>query len=135
MALIDWNDRLSVNVREIDQQHQKLVAMINELNDAMRERRAKEVLGKIIDGLISYTATHFSTEEKYFTQYQYPETAVHAIEHKNFVKKVTEFKTAFDNDQMMLSIDVINFLRDWLVKHIQGTDKKYGPFLNKKGIT
>ncbi|MGA2938094.1 MAG: hemerythrin domain-containing protein [Syntrophobacteraceae bacterium] len=63
MALIQWNDSLSVNVVDIDKQHQKLVGMINELNDAMRQGKGKDALGKIVNGLIIYAGTHFKTEE------------------------------------------------------------------------
>jgi hemerythrin len=59
MALITWNDSLSVKVAEIDEQHKKLIAMINELNDAMRLGKGKDVLGKIVNGLVTYTTTHF----------------------------------------------------------------------------
>ena len=68
MALLQWSDALSVGVVEIDRQHQKLVTMINDLNDAMRAGKGKDALGKTIAELIAYAATHFKTEEKYFDQ-------------------------------------------------------------------
>ena len=134
MALIEWNENLSVNVDEIDAQHQQLVGLINDLNDAMREKRAKEALGGIIDSLTDYAVRHFSTEENYFEKFEYPETRVHKKEHNNFVEKVAIFKKGFDEGKVLLSIDVIDFLKDWLINHIQGSDKKYGPFLNEKGL-
>lgn len=72
MALIQWDDSFSVKVAEIDQQHKRLIVMINELHDAMKQGKGKDALGKIINGLISYTATHFDTEERYFDQFEYP---------------------------------------------------------------
>lgn len=134
MTLIQWNDNFSVNVAEIDRQHQKLVAMINELHNAMRERKARDVLGRIIDGLIQYTATHFATEEKYFDRFNYPGATAHKKEHNDFVKKVKEFQQGFDEGRILLSMDVMNFLQDWLVTHIQGSDKKFGPFFNDNGL-
>jgi len=65
MALISWNDNLSVHVGEIDRQHQQLIKMINDLDDAMKQGKGKEVLGKIVKGLSDYTAYHFSTEERF----------------------------------------------------------------------
>ena len=65
MALIQWNNDLSVNVKEIDTQHQNLIRMINELFDAMKVGKGTEVLGKIFLQLTNYTKTHFQTEEKY----------------------------------------------------------------------
>jgi hemerythrin len=134
MALIQWNDSLSVHVAEIDQQHKKLIDMINELNDAMRGGKGKDILGKIINNLINYTATHFKTEEKYFAQFGYPDTDNHQKEHAAFVQKVTGFKDGFEEKRLSLTIEVMNFLSDWLKNHIMGTDKKYSPFFNEKGL-
>ncbi len=134
MGLVTYNDSFSVNVSEIDQQHQKLFSIINKLDDAMRERRAKDILGEIINDLINYTTAHFTLEEKYFDQFDYYDTAPHKKEHNDFVKKVMDFKKAFDENRLMLSIDIISFLQDWLASHIKGNDKKYGPFFNEKGL-
>ena len=135
MALIDWDNGMSVNVAEIDTQHKRLVELINELNEAMRNRTAKDVLKEIIDKLADYAAVHFSTEEGYFDQFGYPKAGPHRREHKAFVKKVADFQKGFEEGQLMLSIDVINFLKDWLLNHIQGVDKQYSAFFNENGLT
>lgn len=134
MSLIRWNDNLSVNIKVIDQQHKKLVDSINELNDAMKLGKGKEVMGKIINNLISYTATHFRTEEKYFAQFGYPDLANHKKEHDAFVQKVSEFKDKFEKGRIMMTIEVMNFLSDWLKNHILVTDKLYVEFFNAKGL-
>lgn len=134
MPIIDWSESYSVKIAEIDRQHQKLIAMINDLNDAMKEGKGKNVLGKIISGLASYTKTHFKTEERYFDRYNYPGTETHKKEHEKFVQTVRNFQQEFENGQIMLTIDVMSFLSDWLVKHIKGSDQKYSQFLNEKGL-
>ena len=134
MALINWSDSLSVNVKEIDLQHRKLIDMINELNEAMRIGKGKDSLGQILKGLISYTATHFRQEERYFDKYGYPDTVNHKKEHVAFVKKVTEFKDGFEKNNLAVTMEVMNFLSDWLKNHIKGTDKKYSKFFNEKGL-
>lgn len=134
MSLIEWNDTMSVSVAEIDNQHKKLVAMINELNDAMAKGKGKEAIGKIINELITYATTHFATEEKYFDMFKYPGALVHKKEHADFVKKVGEFQDGFSKGSLSLTIEVMRFLKDWLTKHILGSDKKYGPFFNEKGL-
>ena len=134
MALIQWNDSLSVNVVEIDKQHQKLVGMINELNDAMRQGKGKDALGKIVNGLIIYAGTHFKTEEKYFDQFGYPDTNSHKKEHLDFTAKVYEFKDGFDKGKIGLTLQVMDFLSDWLGHHIKSVDKRYGSFFNEKGL-
>ena len=134
MPLIQWNSSLSVNIAEIDRQHQKLVAMIKDLNDAMRQGKGKDVLGKIVNGLMIYTETHFRTEEAYFDQWGYLDANRHKKEHAEFTRKVAEFKTSFDTRHLGLSIEVMNFLSTWLQDHIKGSDMQYGPFLNEKGL-
>ncbi len=134
MSLIAWDDSLSVNVAEIDRQHQKLVAMINELHDAMKSGKGKDVMGKILSGLISYTDTHFKAEENYFVQFKYPDAASHIKEHVAFVKKVSDFQHDFEAGRLTVSIDTLYFLRDWLQGHIKGTDKKYSSFFHEKGL-
>ena len=134
MALITWNEKLSVNIAEIDKQHQKLIQMVNDLDDAMRQGKGRDLLGKILGDMIKYTSDHFTTEEKYFAQYSYPDAENHIKEHKTFVEKVLKFQREFEAKRFGLSTDIINFLCNWLNKHILGTDKKYGPFFNEKGI-
>jgi hemerythrin len=134
MALITWGEKLSVNVGEIDRQHQILITMINDLDAAMRQGKGKDILAKILSGLLDYTKSHFSLEEKYFAQFSYSDTRSHIKEHQLFVGKVAEFQKKFENGSISLSVDIINFLSDWLKKHIMGTDKKYGPFFNEKGL-
>ena len=134
MALLKWDDSFSVKVAEIDQQHLKLVSMINELHDAMKQGKGRDVLGGIVSGLISYTATHFNTEEKYFDRFGYPEADSHKKEHIAFVQKVSEFNDGFEKGKLALTIEVVNFLVDWLQKHIKGTDMRYSQFFNEKGL-
>ncbi len=134
MALAHWNDSFSVNVLEIDLQHKKLISMINELDEAMRRGEGKNILGKIVDHLINYAGTHFKTEEKYFAQFEYPDANKHKQEHAAFVQKVTDFKVGFNERRLSLTIEVMNFLSDWLKRHIMESDKQYGRFFNEKGL-
>jgi hemerythrin len=134
MALITWTDNLSVNVNEIDEQHKKLVMMINELNEAMQQGKGKDIIGNILIGLADCTGEHFSTEEKYFDQFKYPDSLVHTQEHQEFVERVGDFIKEFDAGKTMLSVQVMGFLKEWLVNHIQGSDKEYSPYFNQHGL-
>ena len=132
--MIQWDDSLSVNVAAIDLQHKKLVKMINELDDAMRLGKSRGMLGSTVNGLIGYVGVHFSTEEKYFEKFNYPEADQHTREHKAFSAKVDDFAKKFQTGQLGLSIDVMTFLSDWLGTHIKGTDKKYSACFNANGL-
>jgi hemerythrin-like metal-binding protein len=134
MPLVYWDESFSVNVAEIDAQHQTLFDLINKLYEAMKKGLGKEVLPKIIDELFNYVEKHFSTEEKYFDRFGYQETESHKLEHYNFLKKVSEFKKSYENGEIALTIDVITFLQNWLVTHIKVVDKKYSKFFNENGL-
>ena len=133
--IIEWNQSLSVNIGEIDKQHQKLVAMLNGLNEAMKSGKGKDALGGLLSEMVEYAATHFATEERLMDQYSYPATLAHKTEHVKFVTKVGDFKTQFDKGTAMISIQIMTFLSDWLKNHIMKTDKQYGPFFNGKRRT
>jgi hemerythrin len=134
MALLAWDPSYSVNVELIDKQHQMLVQMINDLHDAMNAGKDKELLGRLINRLHTYAAMHFAREEDFFNKFGYSETATHAKEHKDFEKRVADFETQFKAGRQSLSNDIITFLSDWLLKHIKGSDKRYGPYLNERGV-
>ncbi len=134
MALFEWNKSLSVNVAEIDRQHQKLVALINELTDDMQQGKSRELIGGIIADLEDYARYHFATEEKYFDQLNYPFAPTHKMEHNNFVAKVAAFKKKYQNGSLIVSIEMMNFLKDWVLDHLKGSDQRYSKFFNDKGL-
>jgi hemerythrin-like metal-binding protein len=134
MALIEWNGTLEVGIATIDGQHRQLVKVTNDLNDAMKSGKAKETLGSIIASLAQYTTTHFATEEGLFDKFAYPERAAHKKQHAEFVAKVSGFQKDFGAGKVALSIEVVNFLAQWLRNHICGDDRKYVPFLQKNGV-
>ncbi|MDD5674977.1 MAG: bacteriohemerythrin [Chitinivibrionales bacterium] len=134
MALMEWSDSYSVSIASIDEQHKKLVGMVNALNEAMATGKSKEGLQKTLTELINYTVEHFSYEERLFAQHGYLETVKHAGEHKKLAGQVLDFDKKFKAGELMLSIQMMNFLKDWLITHIGGSDKKYSGFLISKGV-
>ena len=134
MPIMNWTDAYSVGIAEIDNQHRKLIEMINTMHDAMIKGQAKAVMDKILDDMISYCASHFATEERLFSQHGYPDAAEHKDKHHKMTTKVLELQTQFKQGKATITFDVMDFLQQWLDKHILGTDKKYGPFLNSKGV-
>ncbi|MBX3042411.1 MAG: hemerythrin family protein [Candidatus Kapabacteria bacterium] len=134
MALISWNNSLSVNVTKFDDQHKVLVNLINDLHEAMMNGKGKLVIGKILQDLTSYSESHFAEEEKYFAQYSYPKTVTHIKEHRDFINKVIDFRQGYDSGKLSISVEVINFLKTWLQNHINVVDKEYSDFFNSKGL-
>ncbi len=134
MALIAWNKDLSVHVAEMDRQHRKFIDLINDLNDAIVRRKTRETVGGTLDVLLRYAGMHFAEEEKLFALYEYPDEAGQKNEHKKFIDKVAKLKKQHDDGSTVLGTAVTDFLSDWLTKHIMLEDKKYGPFMNRKGV-
>jgi len=134
MALMAWSPAFSVKVQKFDDQHKKLVDLVNQLHDAMKAGEGNTMLGVVLQSLIAYTASHFADEEKMMQTHAYPEYAKHKGEHEKLVKQVLELQQKFQAGSAMLTMSVMSFLKDWLVNHIQGEDKKYGVYFNAKGI-
>ena len=134
MALIDWNDRYSVNVKQFDDQHKKLIKMLNDLHEAMKQGKGQEALADILAGLVKYTNNHFADEERLMKLHQYAGYEQHKKEHNMLVIQVFEVQRNYHEGKTVPTQAVMTFLNEWLQKHIQGEDKKYGPFLNGKGV-
>ena len=135
MAFFEWSESLNVGVESINDQHKKLVAMVNDLHDAMQKGQAASALGKTLDGLINYTKSHFAYEEKLFADTGYADAAAHKLEHDKLTATVVEVQQKYNGGAGdSLSAGVMDFLKSWLVDHIQGTDRKYGPHLQAKGV-
>jgi hemerythrin-like metal-binding protein len=122
---------MSVDVEVIDRQHQRLFALIGRLREAMSRGEGNSVLREIVEGLVEYANIHFATEEGYFEASAYPDSDSHKQQHRDFVTKVTDFKQGFEDGRLMLTLDVMDFVSDWLVDHIQGSDASYAPFLDE----
>ena len=132
--LVEWKSSYSTGFDVIDEQHKHLVEMINELYLSFTDGKATDVVQKIIDDMIAYTKYHFTTEENFFKQYDYPATDEHTAQHNSFVDKVADFAIKLKNGELSVSFEVMNFLRDWLIVHIKGDDMKYVEYFKKNQI-
>ncbi len=126
---IKWGDQYSVNVNTIDSQHKKLVTLINQLHNAMSSGKARDVQAGILNQLINYTQKHFSYEEKILKESNFPGYLAHKFEHDNLTKKVIAFQKELLDGNTSISIELMQFLKKWLVNHILETDKKYSEHL------
>ena len=129
MGKIAWTESLNLDIEDIDIQHMKFLAIVNELLKAMEEKNAGEVQAKIIDELIAYAFYHFSKEERYFNKTDYPNAERHMKEHEGFVDKIIQFKEDFENKKITLTIEMINFMNNWWINHIRMSDRQYLPYV------
>lgn len=123
MSLFEWKPNYSVDIDEVDNQHKHLIDLMNNLHDAMLDKKSKDFLGDLIGELRSYTEYHFSEEEKNFKNPDSPNTKKHLEEHAYFIDKIRDFESGFKEGKFTLSMDILTFLKDWLLDHIQIIDK------------
>lgn len=134
MALINWTDGLSVKVESIDNQHKKLIDMINEFYELIREKSNNDLIANLVKNMKDYTINHFSYEERLLEKHGYVETVNHKQEHAQFINKVEDLEKRLNNGQIIVSFEITSFLKKWLCEHIQVSDMKYSGFLVKAGV-
>ena len=133
--LISWSEQYSVGINKFDEDHKVIISLINQLHNAMLENKAKEAISKILSVLTSYSATHFEREEMLLKQHNYPNLDVQKKEHAAFIKKIKDFETKYNQGRIItVSIEIVSFLKEWLIKHILAEDKEYSKFLISKGV-
>lgn len=135
MSLMSWTDSMSVGVKVLDEDHKKLVGMVNELHDGILGGRRAEALAKVLDELVAYTKTHFNREEALFAKTGYPKAAEHKQHHDELLKKAGDLQARYKEGQTsMLSLETMSFLKSWLAHHIGGDDQGYAPHFKSHGI-
>lgn len=134
MAKMNWSEDLSVGIEEIDDQHKQLVALVNELDEAIRKRKPKDAVRDIIDALVDYTLVHFKLEEDYFDKFGYEGAEAHKAEHAKLVEKMVDFRQGYIDDRPGLARKLMPFLSNWLVVHIMGSDKRFATCFKEHGL-
>ncbi len=136
MAYIDWKESYSVGIKLMDEHHKKLISIINELHEGISSGDSEKALRKTLSALVDYTKYHFTAEESLMTQYEYPEYSTHKESHQKLLKALSDLQHQYEEKKGGLTIilKIENFLSNWLINHILESDKKYGPYLNSKGV-
>ena len=134
MPLMMWTDKYSVNIKDVDTQHMKLVELLNGFHESMKLGKSKEVMGGLLRELADYTVYHFGSEEKLLKTHGYPAFIPHKKEHDALTKQVQDLGQRFSRGEPVMGVETMNFLKNWLNDHMLGTDKKYATFLNLKGV-
>ena len=129
MTFIPWTAALKLGVPIIDEQHRVLVDLINALHAAISDAAgARDAIADILEGLLDYTHNHFIVEEVLFQKHGYPDADKHLSEHSGFTGKMMNWLTRFEDGEDV-NLEVLDFLKDWLVHHICEEDRAYLPFL------
>jgi len=134
MSLITWTkEQFATNVSAHDAEHQEIFRLVNALGDAVGSGD-RAAVGKQLDALIATVAGHFASEEANFAKYGYPDAASHKAIHDKLVATCLDLQKKFHAGEAEITGETAGFVVGWLTDHIPNVDKKYGPFLNGKGV-
>lgn len=131
---LDWDDKYSVGVVEIDNQHKRMFSIINELLEAIQTNTPAEHLGNIIKTLVDYKIFHFATEEKYFKEFNYEETEDHVAKHHEFNDNLAKLKEKYPDYNIEFAFELADFLENWLINHLMTLDQGYRECFRAHGL-
>ena len=127
-----WNSAFETGITRIDIQHKVIVKVLNELYNVVIINKEEEKIDEILNELVQYTICHFGEEEKIFDKYNYIDKKEHQLIHSKFKKELEDIISKRKDNS--IAVELISFLKDWLIDHIMNTDQEYVKFFNKKGI-
>ncbi|MGD2080896.1 MAG: bacteriohemerythrin [Nitrospirota bacterium] len=134
MPLVVWSAKYSLGIEAVDSQHKSIVDLINRLHASLRAGEAKRDTGEILRRMRDYALLHFDMEEKYMEEFGYGGLEEHRAEHETFRRKVPEFERSFREGDLTVTLEIMRFLMDWLLRHIQVVDRKYAPLFKERGL-
>ncbi len=134
MSIFAWKPEYSVSVSVLDAQHKKLFALAQNLHDAMIAGKGRDVLAQSLNDLIEYTKTHFAEEEALLAGHDYPELPQHKQQHLQLIAKITEFQIEFAAGNALITVEVMDFIQNWIKMHILQSDYRYSDFFNRLGV-
>ena len=120
MVPLVWSDQFNTGVGFIDESHQRIFQLINDLerpDRAEEETTPEEALALFLD----YAGRHFEEEEGLMRYLEYPEFEAHRADHDRAVAWVQTLKAQFDAG-ILEPGGIASFAGDWLQQHIKFHD-------------
>ncbi|MBW4056838.1 MAG: hemerythrin family protein [Proteobacteria bacterium] len=133
MPTIEWNPQYNVGMKKFDDDHQKLVQLLNKTYDLFMHNEPKNNVMMVINDLVDYSKYHFAEEERLMKETRYPGLEMQSYQHDIFSKRVIEFQDNYHNGVADLSLEIFTFLKAWLINHIVDSDKELGYFIASEG--
>ncbi|MEW8506403.1 MAG: bacteriohemerythrin [Candidatus Thiodiazotropha sp.] len=134
MPIVTWSDEFSINVKELDEQHQKMLDIVNKLHQAVEECREQEILYRLLTELYQHTQLHFSTEDELMKKYNFPGFEQHRHEHRVLLQHLGNLVEGVSNGKNPTFRSDYDVSSDWVLIHIFKSDKDLGLFLNDLGV-
>ncbi len=133
---VEWSGNLSMGVDEIDSQHKSLFKILNDLIEAMEDKKGADEIETVVEFLDSYVIMHFGTEEAYMKKFDYPGYEQHLEQHKVFISSLEGLKMMYEENGVTSALLILlqSKLCNWILNHISQVDKELGVFLIEKGM-
>lgn len=134
MDIIKWRESYQTGIKSMDEQHQKLIELINKLYRVIRKEESSDSIKEVLDEMNKYAAKHLKEEEAILRTNDYPDYANHIATHQNYLDKLEKLMAEAKEENEAAVNDTYVFLRQWWMGHIVAEDQKYGDFLKSKGV-
>lgn len=134
VRFVEWSDILSVGIEEIDSQHKVLIALVNEMHEAVHTRRGSDVVRGVLSKLVGYTRIHFAVEESLMRILGYPGYDEHKEQHEELIGNLYDLQQKVETGEMAIGFELMHFLKIWLTKHIMESDQQYAEFFINAGV-
>ncbi len=125
-----WDRNFELEDAEINRQHYRLVELANEIYRLSQQKIGGKAAMRIINALAAYTVTHFAYEERSLARTSYPDLEKHKEEHRRLVERVLTFKQRIERGEDV-GAEMLEFVKNWLTHHIQGSDRAYAAWMPK----
>lgn len=129
---IEWKAEYEIGISAVDVQHKKLVAILNHFYETLADQKNTQARLQIVEEMVSYSKTHFTSEEALMKKHAYPSLAAHQTLHQKFIEKVQEMKSRLESGRLVLPVEIGNFIKTWLLQHIMQEDKKYATYIQSQ---
>ena len=130
MEKLEWNVVLATGIEEIDEQHKRLLEILNQLREVTKRSKRREATAEVLQQMLDYTVYHFDYEEKLLEKAGYKLLPLHRRVHQLFIRRIPEFQQRHAAGEDVLR-EVHDMLARWLVQHIQNDDRNYAPAVKK----
>lgn len=131
---LHWDNSMNTGIELIDNDHKKLLGLINQLQTATRYQIDDSMIVNILTELIDYTKYHFDREEQLMRINDYPDYEAHKKLHIQMINKISQLSTAYKTDKLHTIDEALAFLKTWLIQHIKAKDKDYIPYIKIKTL-
>ncbi len=133
--MIEWSNKYSVGVSVMDEEHKGFIGIINKVIAARQRNYSQEEVEEVLSELVKFAKEHFKSEEAYMSKFEYPDYLLHYNEHLNFSLHMIIYNNQVINGEYKIMDELYSYLQEWLVHHIQKTDKKYTKCFNNNGLS